>query len=78
MATIAELQERLLLYKTTEQKILEGNQSWTAGGITYSRASLGRVQELIRELEARLEMAQAAAGTGAPSHSTAVFGGLRR
>ena len=77
MATAAELQERLALYRTAETRILEGNQSYTVGSTTFTRADLRTVRDEIRRLEARLEMAEIAAGSREPLHSTAVFGGRR-
>ncbi len=74
MATVAEIQERLALYKAAEQAILEGGQSYRLGDLTLTRADLAMVREEIRALELRLA---AARNNGRLSHSTVVFGGRR-
>ncbi len=74
MATITELQERLALYKTAEQAILEGGQEYRAGSVRLTRADLPMIQHEIRNLEIRLA---AANNGGRLSHSVAVFGGRR-
>lgn len=74
MATIAEIQERLQLYRTAEKKILEGNQSWDVMGNRFERANIMWVQRMITSLE--MQLAQAKQG-GELSHANVLFPGRR-
>ncbi len=74
MSDITELQERLALYKATERRILEGNQSWEVNGHKFTRANLAEIQRMITALEHRLAAARQG---GAFGHSVTVFGGRR-
>ena len=55
MPTLAELTERLTLYRTAEARILDGGQSYATssgtGERSATRANLGQVQAMIRQLE---------------------------
>ncbi len=44
--------ERLQLYREAEKTILGGAQSYSIAGRTLTRADLGKVQDMIRQLEA--------------------------
>lgn len=62
MATASDLQSRLNQYLAAEQKILQGDQSWTSpDGMTYNRGNLYHLQREIRNLEAAIAIAK---GTG--------------
>ncbi len=50
---IESLQKRLELYYKAEEKILSG-QSYTIGSRSLTRADLGRVQDMIDGLEAKI------------------------
>lgn len=80
MATLAELQERLSLYKDTERRILTDGQAFGAGSAGSERhktsANLAQVQSQIRELEQQIAMHPENSG-GRLSHSQAIFGGRR-
>ena len=83
MPTLAELTERLTLYRTAEARILDGGQSYATssgtGERSATRANLGQVQAMIRQLEQQsaAHPDNTAAGGGRLSHSQAVFGGRR-
>jgi hypothetical protein len=74
MATVAEIQERLQLYRNAEKKILEGNQSWEVSGNKFTRAELPSISRMITSLE--MQLAQAQQG-GELSYSNAEFPGRR-
>ncbi len=75
--TIIEIKDRLALYTAAEQKILEGNQSYTVGRRQFTRADLQQIQTEIRRLGHELAIAQTNDGLGAPNHSQSVFTGRR-
>lgn len=52
---LAELRERLDIYKEAEQKILQG-QSYTIGSRQLTRASLALVQKMIKALETEIDV----------------------
>lgn len=56
--TEAEILDRLALYLAAEKKILEGNQSSTVAGTTFTRADLGQIRSEIKNLRAELAMLQ--------------------
>lgn len=72
--TEAEILERLSLYLAAERKILEGNQSWTVAGVTYSRAELSQVRAEIARLRQELLLIQSGGSYGC---QPVVFGGRR-
>jgi len=72
--TEAEILERLSLYLAAERKILEGNQSYSVSGVTYSRADLAQVRAEITRLRAELDMVQ---NNGSYGCQQVVFGGRR-
>ena len=74
MATVAELQEDLALYKAARKAILEGHQEYSNGKRRFVRADLATVERTIGSLEMRLSIAQQG---GALGHSVTVFGGRR-
>lgn len=74
MATVAEIQERLALYKAAEKAILTGGQEYRIEQQTMTRADLAAIQQEIRHLESQLASAQQAGSFG---HSVAIFGGRR-
>lgn len=51
---LAELRERLDIYKTAERKILQG-QSYTLGSRQLTRTSLASVQKMIQNLETEID-----------------------
>lgn len=53
MATLADLQAELVLYKTARDAILK-QQSYTIGDISFTRADLAVVQDRIDSLETRI------------------------
>lgn len=66
MATTAELNERLALYKAAEKAILQGNQSYSLdGGQTFTKADLGTIRSAINDLEAQKSKAQSGRGFAA-------------
>ncbi|SDP69601.1 hypothetical protein [Desulforhopalus singaporensis] len=74
MATLAELQTRLDLYKDAEIKVLEGNQSWSSpDGMTYTRANINALQRCISNLEAQIAILDGSDYMAEPF----VFGGRR-
>lgn len=54
MPTLDELTSRRTLYLNAERAILEGSQSYTVEGATYTRADLASIQRQIRELDAQI------------------------
>ena len=74
MPTTSEIQERLALYKAAEKKILEGNQSWSVKGKSFTKADLPAIQMEIRRLEQQLAMAN---NGGQFSVGQVVFAGRR-
>ncbi|NDY41261.1 primosomal replication protein PriB/PriC domain protein [Dissulfurirhabdus thermomarina] len=74
MATTAELQDRLALYRAAEQAILSGAQEYRIGERRLVRADLAHIQAEIRSLELRLSVAQQG---GRLQHAQVVFGGRR-
>lgn len=54
MATAAELEADLALFKTARDAILSGAQSYSIGGHTFNRANLDIVLKEIARLEARI------------------------
>mgnify|MGYP000114968103 CR=1 FL=1 len=74
MATIEQLTQELTELKAACTRILTGGQSYGAEGRTLTRADLATLDRMIRQTEARLEMAK---NSGQLSHATAIFGGSR-
>ena len=74
MATIDELTQELIELKTARTRILTGGQSYAAEGRTLTRADLATLDRMIRQTEARLEMAK---NNGQLFHASAIFGGAR-
>jgi hypothetical protein len=74
MPTLAEVQERLALYREAERKILVDNQSYQIGDQQFSKASLGQVQREIRFLEEQIAMLSAGGSAGC---RPVIFGGRR-
>jgi len=72
--TEQQILDRLALYLKAETAILEGNQSYTAGGVTYTRADLGQVRAEIARLRQDLTLIQNGGSYGCQS---VVFGGRR-
>ena len=72
--TEAEILERLALYLAAERKILEGNQSYSIGGVTYGRAELSQVRSEINRLRAELAVVQSGGSFGC---QPVIFGGRR-
>ncbi|HBI15027.1 MAG TPA: hypothetical protein DDY20_05865 [Desulfobulbaceae bacterium] len=72
--TEQEIVDRLALYLKAEAAILEGNQSYSAGGVTYNRADLGQVKAEIGRLRQELAMIRNGGGYGCQA---VVFGGRR-
>ena len=72
--TETELLARLTLYLNAEKAILEGNQSYTAGGVTYTRADLAQVRSEINRIRQDLAIVQ---GGGSFGVQPVVFGGRR-
>lgn len=72
--TITELQERLALYLDAERKILEGNQSWSVGQQSFTKADLGEIRRTIASLRQDLFIKQNGGGFGC---SQVVIGGRR-
>lgn len=62
--------DRLALYLAAEKAILSGHQSYTVDGMTFTRADLFRVQQMI----ASLRQSQAAAAATGPG---SFVGGIR-
>ncbi len=69
-----QLLERLALYLKAETAILEGNQSYSAGGVSYGRADLAQVRTEISRIRQELAVIQNAGRYGCQS---VVFGGRR-
>ncbi|BDD88711.1 hypothetical protein [Desulfofustis limnaeus] len=74
MPTLAEVQERLALYKEAERKILTDNQAYQIGDQQFTKASIMFVQREIRYLEEQLAMLSAGGSAGC---RPVVFGGRR-
>ena len=72
--TITEMQERLTLYLTAEQKILEGNQSWSVGQQSFTRANLSEIQTAIKTLRREISIKQ---NSGSFGCTQLVIGGRR-
>lgn len=72
--TEQQIIDRLALYLKAETSILEGNQSYSVSGMTYTRADLGQVRAEINRLRQDLAMVQNAGSYGCQS---VVFGGRR-
>lgn len=72
--TIAQMQERLALYLTAEQKILEGHQSWSVGSQSFTKADLAEVRRAIDSLRREIAVAQ---NNGSFGCSQVVLGGRR-
>lgn len=72
--TEQEIIARLALYLKAEATILEGNQSYSAGGVTYNRADRGQVKTEITRLRQELAMIQ----NGGSYGCQAVVFGVRR
>ena len=72
--TITDMQERLTLYLTAEQRILEGNQSWSVGQQSFTRGDLGEIRRTIESLRREISLAQNGGGFGC---SQVVIGGRR-
>ena len=70
MATLAELQADLVLYKAARNKILVG-QSYSIGDVTLARPDLKVVESRIRDLEFQISRFQGL------THSYPIFGGKR-
>lgn len=62
--TITELQDSLALYIAAEKKILEGNQSWTVGNQSFTKADLGDIRRAITSLRNELFIKQNGGGFG--------------
>lgn len=56
--TEAEILDRLALYLAAEKKVLEGNQSFTVAGTTFTHPDLGQLRAEIRNLRAELAIVQ--------------------
>jgi hypothetical protein len=54
MATLAELQADLVVYKTARDAILSGAQSYGIAGRSVTRANLDTINKEIARLEARI------------------------
>lgn len=78
MPTLAELQERLTLYRDAERAVLQGHQSYTIGSQQFTRANLSQIQAMIRTLEQQVATHPSNAVSGGRlSHSQTIFGGRR-
>ena len=77
MSSLAELKERLALYREAERAILQGHQSYSIDNMAYSRVNFGLLQSAIRELEQQIAAHPDGITGGRFSHSSAVFGGRR-
>jgi len=71
VATLAELQADLAMYKKSERDILLGAQQYKVAGRDVTKPTLFRVQEKIADLERRIAMLTQ------PMHCNAVFGASR-
>lgn len=60
--SIAETRERLALYRKAEQAILTGHQKYAIEGMTFERAALGKIQQMISELEDAVRRAESGNG----------------
>jgi len=76
MFTLAEMKDRLALYREAERAILQGHQSYSVDNKQFNRVNFAQLQEAIKLLEARIAAHPDNAG-GRLSHSFAVFGGRR-
>lgn len=56
--TLTQKKTLLAAYYTAETKVLEGYQSWTVDGVTYSKANLYHLQRERRKLEAEINAAE--------------------
>ncbi len=74
MPSIAEVQERLAMYRAAERAILENNQSYQIGSQVFSKANIMFVQRQIDKLEEHLYILQ---GGGSAGCRPVVFGGRR-
>ena len=72
--TEAELLERLSLYLAAERRILEGGQSSTIAGTTFTQGDLRTVQLEITRLRGELALVQSGGSFGC---QPVVFGGRR-
>lgn len=72
--TLTEMQDRLTLYLTAETKILEGNQSWTVGTKSFTRADLAEIARTIKSIRSEISIARNAGSYGC---SQMVVGGRR-
>jgi hypothetical protein len=72
--TEAEILDRLALYLAAERKILEGAQSHSIAGTTFTRADLRAVQAEITRLRGELALVQSGGSFGC---QPVVFGGRR-
>ncbi len=59
---ITETKERLDLYRKAEQAILTGHQKYAIEGMTFERADLGKIQQMINELETAVQRAESGNG----------------
>ena len=64
--SLETLQQRLEAYVACERAILNGHQSRTVEGTTYTRADLGRVQQAINELQYQIAQFEQPAFTQVP------------
>lgn len=62
MSSIAETRERLALYRKAEEAILKGHQKYAIEGMTFERADLGKIQQVISELESAVQRAESGNG----------------
>jgi hypothetical protein len=74
MTTIEALTQELTELKAARTRILTGGQSYAAEGRTLTRADLATLDRMIRQTEARIDMAK---NNGQLSHATTVFGSSR-
>lgn len=72
--TESEILERLSLYLAAERKIIEGNQSWSVAGVSYTKADLSQVRAEIARLRQELSLVQSGGSYGC---QPVVFGGRR-
>lgn len=72
--TVTELQERLNLYLDAEKQILEGNQSWSVGSKSFTKADLAEIRRTIESIRRELHIAQNGGSFGC---SQVVIGGRR-
>lgn len=71
MATLAELQADLVMYREAERAIVLGAQAYEVAGRKVTKANLAEIRAAKAELEQRIAL------LSGPTHGNVVFGARR-